>query len=251
MDYDKLLTTTMSLGYMLLKNGAETYRVENSIEHILKAYGIEGINVFCVPSSIIVTINTIRDHSLTKTKRLHSRTLDLDKIGKLNDLSRYICTFKPSFHYIEDKLREINNGPQFSITVQILAYALISFAFTLFFGGSLKDGICAIPLGLMVKTFSLYMERFKPNIFFSTMLSSAIIAILAIISVKLNFGTNVDKIIIGIFMNLVPGVALTNSVRDFIAGDFISGQTKLIEVLLTGTAIALGPGIALYISRFL
>jgi hypothetical protein len=32
-----------------------------------------------------------------------------------------------------------------------------------------------------------------------------------------------DKMIIGLVMTLVPGVAITNSVRDVIAGDFIAG----------------------------
>ena len=51
-------------------------------------------------------------------------------------------------------------------------------------------------------------------------------------------------------MNLVPGVAITNSVRDIIAGDFIAGQTKMTEALLTATSIAVGTGIALSISTY-
>ncbi len=54
--------------------------------------------------------------------------------------------------------------------------------------------------------------------------------------------------IIGLVMNLVPGVAITNSVRDIIAGDFIAGQTKMTEALLTATSIAVGTGIAFSIS---
>ena len=66
----------------------------------------------------------------------------------------------------------------------------------------------------------------------------------------LGIGQQVDKIIIGLVMTLVPGVAITNSVRDVIAGDFIAGQTKMTEALLTATSIALGTGIALSLASY-
>jgi uncharacterized membrane protein YjjP (DUF1212 family) len=46
-------------------------------------------------------------------------------------------------------------------------------------------------------------------------------------------------------MLLVPGVALTTSMREVMAGDMISGITRMTESLLTATAIALGVGAAL------
>ncbi|MPN46200.1 hypothetical protein SDC9_193783 [bioreactor metagenome] len=49
----------------------------------------------------------------------------------------------------------------------------------------------------------------------------------------------------------MPGVALTNFMRDIIAGDLIAGLTKLVEALLTATGIALGTGVALSLGRAL
>lgn len=65
------------------------------------------------------------------------------------------------------------------------------------------------------------------------------------------FAHNVDKIIIGALMLLVPGVAVTNSMRDIIAGDLIAGLMKMVEALMVATAIAIGTGGALSISRYL
>ena len=67
--------------------------------------------------------------------------------------------------------------------------------------------------------------------------------------VELGLGRQLDKIIIGAFMGLVPGVAITNFMRDVLAGDLFSGITKLAESLLTATALALGAGIALSVAR--
>lgn len=55
-----------------------------------------------------------------------------------------------------------------------------------------------------------------------------------------------DQIIIGSVMPLVPGLLLTNAVRDLIAGHFVSGLSKGAEALLT--AFAIGSGIAVVFS---
>ena len=77
-------------------------------------------------------------------------------------------------------------------------------------------------------------------------MASAVIALIAFAGIRLGLGSNMDKIIIGAIMTLVPGVAITNIMRDIISGDIITGTTKLAEVLLVATSIAIG--IALMLS---
>ena len=94
------------------------------------------------------------------------------------------------------------------------------------------------------------MERRRTNSFFVNAVSSMTAALVAIAQVILGLGQNLDLIIIGAFMGLVPGVALTNFMRDVLAGDLFAGITKLTESLLTATALALGAGIALSLVRY-
>ena len=56
---------------------------------------------------------------------------------------------------------------------------------------------------------------------------------------------NLDTVIIGSIMPLVPGVAITNAVRDTFQGDYISGCARLLEAFLKAAFVALGIGIAL------
>ena len=58
--------------------------------------------------------------------------------------------------------------------------------------------------------------------------------------------SNADKVIIGVLMNLVPGIALTNCIRDILAGDLMSGVAKIAEVFLIAVFIALGAVMAVY-----
>ncbi|MGL4336452.1 MAG: threonine/serine exporter family protein [Turicibacter sp.] len=249
MNFDELLNVATLLGQFLLQNGAEIYRVEESVQRMAIAYGAKEVDVYAVPTTIIVTITTSDDKCLTKTKRIHTRSTNLDKVERLNDLSRHICIRTPKLSEVKSDLLAIETRPAYTFNMQLFAYALTSSTFTLFFGGTFTDAICALLIGPIIKFVAFQMDKFRTNPFFITIISAAVTATLAIIAVRCNFGINVDKIIIGTVMNLVPGVAITNSVRDIIAGDFIAGQTKMTEALLTATCIAIGTGIPLSISN--
>lgn len=247
MDYNQLLNLTTRLGQMLLENGAETYRVEESIERMALAYGVKEVDVYAVPTTIIVTINTSENFNITKTKRIYQRATNLDKVERLNNLSRNTCQTTPDLKQVEIELEKINQRPNYNFKIQLFAYSLTSSTFTLFFGGTIFDSLCALCIGPIIKIISDIMNRFRTNPFFVTIICSMIAALLAVLSYQLHLAQNIDKMIIGLLMNLVPGVALTNAVRDIIAGDFIAGQTKMTEAILTATSIAIGTGIALSI----
>ena len=69
----QLLNAAVDVGYMLLANGAEIYRVEESIQRILYAYDAKNADVFAIPSCIIVSINDRDNEAITKIRRLYSR----------------------------------------------------------------------------------------------------------------------------------------------------------------------------------
>ena len=58
MDTEKLLNFTCEMGRSLLQNGAEIYRVEESVHLILKSYGYQQTEIFAIPSCIIINIRS-------------------------------------------------------------------------------------------------------------------------------------------------------------------------------------------------
>ena len=84
----------------------------------------------------------------------------------------------------------------------------------------------------------------------TNVLASALVSILAIVFFAVGLPVHYDKIIIGAIMPLVPGIPLTNSIRDFINSDYLSGTIRLIDALLTAFCIAVGVGIVITISQF-
>jgi len=91
LETEKLLNFSCEMGRQLLQNGAEIYRVEESIRHLLTAYGYEQIEVFAIPAFIALSIQ-VEEHNFTKTVRIRSVSNNLRKLDLLNALCRDIPT---------------------------------------------------------------------------------------------------------------------------------------------------------------
>ena len=245
----ELLHITSRIGSMLIEYGAEIYRVEDSIYRIAAAYGFSGenkrIEVFAIPASLIITVNEGNNAPLTQTVRIAIRETNLDRVDKLNNLSRFICVTKPEMKVIDRHISEIRERKVYSFPIQLLSYAVVGATFSLFFGGMAVDAVFAGIISMIVLTVSKFVNKVKPSVFFQSVIGSVIIASIAVIVSKIGLTNGFDKIIIGASMNLVPGVTLTNCMRDFIAGDFLAGMYTLVEALLVAVGMAVGAASAI------
>ncbi|MBQ9845340.1 MAG: threonine/serine exporter family protein [Oscillospiraceae bacterium] len=242
---ERILKAACKLGRNILENGGEIYRVEETINFFLEAYGIFNAQIFAIPATIIVTIEEEGERPLTIVERVKGSSINLDKLSKFNDLSRRACQNKPSIESVLKDIESIRSEKPYGFFTSLMAFGFTAFFFCLFWKGDLRDSLVAFVCGLSTKYCLDFMSRGKTNIFFSNAVSSAVIAYIAILCVNLGLAHHYDKIIIGAIMSLVPGVAITNIMRDIIAGDVITGTTKLAEVLLIALAIAVGIAIAM------
>lgn len=79
--------------------------------------------------------------------------------------------------------------------------------------------------------------------FLSELIAAMVMGILAVLFNHFNPQMITDNILIGALMTLVPGLAITNALRDLFMGDLLSGIMRMCEAVLT--ALALGGGVAL------
>ena len=56
---------------------------------------------------------------------------------------------------------------------------------------------------------------------------------------------NMDMVIIGTIMLLIPGLTIGTSVRDMLCGDIVTGSIRFIQSLLLACVIAFGYGVAM------
>lgn len=235
-------------GQIMLESGAETYRVEDTMNRIAKSFGAEYVESYVTPTAIVFSIDG-DEITNTKMKRIEKRGTDLNKITVVNSLSREISEGKWTLQEAYQKLIEVQRAPfVYSYWLQILAATIVSGCFVIMFRGSWVDFIPGMVTGGFGYLCFLIIDRIVRVRFFSEFITSAIIGICALLLVYNGFGMEVDKIIIGSVMPLVPGLVITNAIRDLISGHLVSGITKGAEALLT--AMAIGSGIAIIIGLF-
>ncbi|MBD7910166.1 MULTISPECIES: threonine/serine exporter family protein [Clostridium] len=246
MDLNKLLKVATFAGKIMLESGAETYRVEETICRICLSFGVETADSFVTPTGIMVSISD-NNETLSLIKRVTSRGVDLNKIDKVNDLSRLLQDNKNNTG-IEDfyeSLLIVNKGDRYSVLTTLIFSSIAAGAFSYLFGGDIKDLISATFVGLIIKIITNYFEKLAINEFFINSIGGGISALLAIILFTLGVASHIDKTIIGAIMLLVPGLAITNAIRDTIAGDYLAGITKASEAFLIAISIAVGTGAVL------
>nr|WP_257352145.1 threonine/serine exporter family protein [Pseudalkalibacillus decolorationis] len=233
-------------GKIMLQSGAETYRVEDTMMRIAASIGIHQSHSFVTPTGIIFSIDGTDP---TKFVRISDRTTDLQKVTIVNSISRKISSGEMSLKDAYEEMKQIETANlAYPVLIQITAASLVGGCFTMMFQGGWHDFIPGLVSGGVGFSCFIYFHRLVQVKFFAEFLASFIIGLLSFLFVTIGFGNELDKIIIGSVMPLVPGLLITNAVRDLMAGHLVSGLSKGAEAFLT--AFAIGTGIAVVLSLF-
>ena len=236
----QLFNCAVDIGEQMLISGAEVYRVEESINRMCNAFGAKRVDVFIITSSMVVTVYTEDGNTLTQTRRVTSTKYDIEKLHTLNNLCREICKTKMSAQEVEARLEAARSCKKFPLWLELVSSAAIAGAFTYFFGGGFAETIVSLVVGAIVWGCSLFVDKILPNKIFSKFCASAIATLLAFLTVRFGWIPSIDKVVIGNVMTSIPGIGLTNAIRDLFSGDNIAGLLRLIDAMLTALAIAAG-----------
>ena len=89
----------------------------------------------------------------------------------------------------------------------------------------IADTLCALTVTIAAIAIAFIFQSYLPRI--GTLLTSAVIS--------------------GCIMPLVPGVAITNAIRDMLCGDYLSAASRAIEASLAAASIAIGVGVGIFL----
>ena len=244
---EKIFSASLDIGQALLRSGADVHRVEQTVTFINDAYGSEQTSVFSITSLIVATTQK-NGNNYTQSRRITSYSTDLDYLEDLNTLSRDICKNKPSADEVTDSFSKLKKAPtHLSSIVQLLGYIFAAGGFCIFYGGSILDCIVSALIAVVLRVFDIYLRPHFPNRIVYTIITAAIMGLLAVMAVYCGFAHRADKIMIGDIMLQIPGLVLINGLRDMLLGDTMTGCMRVIEAILTALAIASGFAIALLV----
>ena len=269
----RALELVTRIGEVLLKNGGEIFRVQQTMQLVAKAYGIPGFQVYVLANGLFVSMQeegrTItrpvesgdaagqehlfgqehlasQAHLASQVRYVPLSSVHLGRVAAVNNLSREIVAQKYTVEEASRKIEQIDKLPFTSNAVQTLMSGLGAGAFCILFGGSLLDSAAAFLSGLVLWIFVLFLTARGANKIMVNILASALVTAMGVLFFHLFcFGDSMDMIVIGSIVPLLPGVPLTNSIRDYLNGDYLSGTIRMIDAVLVACCIALGVGIVL------
>lgn len=248
-DYKLLLDTAMLAGEIMLSNGGEIYRVEDTILHILKLSGLKTTQSYVTATGIIVTLDDPAVDSLTIVRRIQERDMNLYKITETNRISRGLCQGELT---LKEAFRELKHmkAHQYPWWLRDLCNVGVAGFFAVLFGGGWQDMIGAAIAGFFLVVVMHLCQAVHLNAFMKILLESTALALTALLLTGIPGNPmKMDLIIIGGIMPIVPGAAITTAVRDTLQGDYVAGGAKALEALVKVAGIVVGVGLAILICR--
>ncbi|ROR30548.1 uncharacterized membrane protein YjjP (DUF1212 family) [Mobilisporobacter senegalensis] len=246
MNYKLLMDIALLAGEIMLTSGAETYRVEDTMCRILRISNLERTEAFVTTTGIFATLDDISIDAITLVKRVSIRSTNLNLIYLVNDISRKLCNDEIDWVTAYQELKNINRKEHYpDILIWIMTVATSAF-FSVVLGGDWKDCAISAVNGLFIVLWMMIAKKTEMSQFIVNMMASVLIAINTMIYVNFTGNhANNEIIIAGSIMPMVPGVAITNAVRDTLQGDYMSGATRAMEAFLIAASIAVGIGVGL------
>ena len=240
----KVLETAMEAGHILLENGAEIFRVEETMSRICRHFGVDSGSFFVLSNGIFTTGGEGPQGRYAKVKHIPVKGAQLDRVVAVNQLSRQIEEGKYSIEEVGQQLEAIRQMPGKRPAMQIFASAVGSAAFCVLFGGSVRDSVIAFVAGLILHLFILRVSTpAKLSKIVANLCGGALVTLICIWGYNLGIGQNLSHMISGSIIPLVPGVAFTNGIRDIADGDYISGTVRLLDAIFVFLCIAIGVGL--------
>jgi uncharacterized membrane protein YjjP (DUF1212 family) len=246
MDVNNVIDIALTAGEILLSNGAENYRIEETVSKICNAYNYNG-ECIAMSNGILLLIEDSCGGKITSMKKIKNKHVDLYRIELINSFSRNIEKNILPYAEAKQNLNQIDKAPNFTLRVRTMAACMTGFIYTLFFNGTLVDGLVSFLICFITYILFEQVSRLGFFQFLEFFLAGLLIGGLSIFSHFLFPVINYHNVITGAIMILLPGVVLTNGIKDILYGDFSAGIAKFSEAMIAIIAVGVGIGTSLFI----
>ncbi len=251
--YEDVAFIALEIGEHIQRSGGEIGRVEDTVKRICKAYGAVHVDVFALTSIIILSVN-FGERTVTRTRRISKGCVNnFSKLAKLNQLSREVCAECPDKDEVIRRMEALTDKTKHIQPIYLIAHVLTAFGFCMYFGGTVTESFFAGIIALLM----CFLHKLISGPHMNVIMAKLIICFFGGVSTILityagslvGLQLHSDLIMIGTIMNVIPGVPFTNSLRDLLGGDLMTGILRLSEVLIDTVAIAGGYAMSLLLLK--
>lgn len=252
MDYRKLADAAILAGTIMLRGGAETNRVEDTMERILDTSGAATTEVLVLSTALMVTIDDPSISAISKMQRILSRDTNIGNICAVNQLSRQYCGGAITLDEMYDELKRLGETSRYPAWLCYVCTLLTVVMFTLLLGGTATDALVSAVSAVVLVAVHISGRKLglNPFMFHMASLACATFFVTALVG-RFSVPCNLELVVAGTAMPALPGVAITNAIRDTLHGDYISGSARVMEAFVRAVSCAVGIGVGLYLGGVL
>lgn len=249
LDVKRVVDMAMHAGRILLKNGGEIFRVEETIKRICGRFHVNHVDIFSMSHGIFVSAENENGEAYTKVNHVPLSSSHLGIVAEVNELSREISAGRVKLEEAEERLEKIEKIPPKKRWFQYMAAGLASGTFALMLGSSVPEAVAAFLIGFLSYVWVLFAGKHNLSKIIVNIVGGVIMTVLALAFMHIPFLTilKLDGMMVGAIMPMIPGVAFVNAIRDIADTDFLSGLVRMIDALLVFVYIAIGVGVTLSI----
>lgn len=249
----KILETALLAGQIMTESNAESYRVEDTMNRILTTSNAAYAVAISLSTGLYMTLDdpSFEGSGFTGIKRITTRANNLNKITLVNNISRELTSGKITVDQAYEKLQTVRyQAGQYSKLQVSIGVIGLAAAFSFLFGGGLNELILATVNGFILALLYRVVDKFYINEGFSNIFQALVVTVAAYVMQHFWLpNTDIDIVIVSTLMPMVPGTAITNSLRDIFHEDYLAGGSRAIEAFLNALMIALGAALGLAIIR--
>lgn len=249
LDVKRVVDMAMHAGRILLKNGGEIFRVEETIKRICGRFHVNHVDIFSMSHGIFVSAENENGEAYTKVNHVPLSSSHLGIVAEVNELSREISAGRVKLEEAEERLEKIEKIPPKKRWFQYMAAGLASGTFALMLGSSVPEAVAAFLIGFLSYVWVLFAGKHNLSKIIVNIVGGVIMTVLALAFMHIPFLLilKLDGMMVGAIMPMIPGVAFVNAIRDIADTDFLSGLVRMIDALLVFVYIAIGVGVTLSI----
>lgn len=235
-------------GQMLLQNGANSLRVEESVHRMGTGLGCDWLDIIVRTESLTITASSGGEFR-TKTRRVVRLGVNMWHITAINHLSRHIENGATDRFQTRQELERIDGTPpEYNRWLVVGMVGLACAAFSRLLQGDWPVFAVTFVASAtaMVARQELTQRQFNPFIIVTT--CACLAGLIASSAAWLNLSPTPQIAMSASVLLVVPGVSLINAAHDLIRGYMSNGVTRGVSGLLVSLAIALGLLIAILLT---
>ncbi|MCD7819899.1 MAG: threonine/serine exporter family protein [Lachnospiraceae bacterium] len=236
-----ILDFILKLSEKMLISGANLERVNDTVYRICDSYGCEEAYFFSLNCYLTLSLKDTDGNRVTGQRCIREgMDTHLEKLSRLNQLSRRICAEKPEPEELGGLLEEAAQTKDYSLKMRLAGYLLAMACLTVLYDGSIKDLITILINTILIYLGGIYLKKPGVNRIVYSVSCTFVVGTLAILLTKIGLVDDIYTVMIVNSMMLIPGIPMVNAFRNLLCGNEINGMLEILKCLLESIAIVCG-----------